>query len=64
MPKSSIHWANDCPDKDDKGEVGDDKQKGSKNRVRFMNALAIIPDDGRVRGICTMYMMRVIVMCP
>jgi len=39
----------DCPDKDDKGDVGDDKQtnihKGSKNKVRFVNALAIIPDD-------------------
>ena len=50
MPKSSIHWANDCPDKDDKGDVDDDKQKGSKNKVRFMNSLAIIPNDVLSKG--------------
>ena len=48
--QSPTHWANDCPDKDDKGDVGEDKQKGSKNRVRFMNALAIIPDDVLSKG--------------
>ena len=48
--QSPTHWANDCPDKDDKGDVVDDKQKVSKNKVRFMNALAIIPDDVLSKG--------------
>jgi len=32
------------------GNAGEEKQKGRKNKVRFVNALAILPDDVLSRG--------------
>ena len=52
--QSPSHWASDCPDRDDQDQ-SDDAVKGKhtksekgtegKSKVRYVNAIAIVPDD-------------------